>query len=198
MIRVGVTGNIGSGKTTVCKMFRHLGVPVYYADERGKYFLDTPEVKKQIINALGNDILDQEGNIARQKLAARVFNNADELHQLNAIIHPLVRADFQQWSAEQTATSYVIKEAAILIESGQYKHLDKIILVSAPEDIRIQRVCERDQTDADRVRQRAAHQMPEEEKTRFADYIIHNDGKQALIPQVNRIHKSLLNFGNGF
>lgn len=179
-------------------MFRHLGVPVYYADERGKYFLDTPEVKKQIINALGNDILDQEGNIARQKLAARVFNNADELHQLNAIIHPLVRADFQQWSAEQTATSYVIKEAAILIESGQYKHLDKIILVSAPEDIRIQRVCERDQTDADRVRQRAAHQMPEEEKTRFADYIIHNDGKQALIPQVNRIHKSLLNFGNGF
>ncbi len=198
MIRVGVTGNIGSGKTTICKIFKQLGIPVYYADERGKYFLDKPAVKNQVINALGDGILDREGGINRQKLAARVFNNQDELNQLNAIIHPLIREDFMRWSAEQTARPYVIQEAAILIESGQHIHLDKIILVKAPEDIRIQRVCDRDQTDADLVRQRAIHQMPEDEKTRFADYIIHNDGKQALIPQVNLIHKSLLNLGNGF
>ncbi len=191
MMRVGVTGNIGSGKTTVCKMFRQLDVPVYYADERGKYFLDTPEVKEKVRHAFGDDILDREGDIDRQKLAARVFRNPDELNQLNAIIHPLVRADFLQWSAEQRTAPYVIQEAAILIESGQHRNLDKIILVKAPEEIRIQRVCDRDQTSAEHVRQRGRHQMPEEEKSKFADFIINNDGKQALIPQVMRIHESL-------
>ncbi len=197
-MRVGVTGNIGSGKTTVCNIFRQLGVPVYYADERGKYFLQTPAVKKEIRQAFGDEIMDQEESIDRQKLATQVFNNQDDLNRLNAIIHPRVRADFLRWATEQTQAPYVIQEAAILIESGHHVNLDKVILVRAPEDMRIQRVCDRDHTDADHVRQRAKHQMPEEEKSRFADFVIHNDGKQALIPQVNRIHESLSGHDDGF
>ncbi len=198
MIRVGVTGNIGSGKTTVCNIFSQLGVPVYYADERGKYFLETPAVKQEIIHTFGDDILEREGGIDRQKLAAHVFNNQDMLNRLNAIIHPRVRTDFLHWAAEQSQARYVIQEAAILIESGQHKNMDKIILVRAPEDIRIHRVCNRDHTDADHVRQRAKYQMPEEEKSKFADFAIYNDGKQALIPQVQRIHKILSSLDDGF
>jgi len=191
MMLVGVTGNIGSGKTTVCQLFRQLGVPVYYADERGKYFLKTPDVRNAIRDAFGDSVLNGEGGIDRKKLASLVFSDRKRLSQLNALIHPLVRSDFQRWAAKQTGAPYVIQEAAILIESGQHKYLDKIILVQAPEAVRIKRVCERDGASADQVRQRAKHQMPEAEKGKHADLIIVNDGQQALIPQVNDIHRTL-------
>ncbi len=189
---VGVTGNIGSGKTTVCELFSKLGIPVYYADDRAKLFLNTPEVIDELVSIFGHDILTKEKQIDRQRLAGKVFHDEVKLGQLNAIIHPRVKDDFQRWATEQTHAPYVIQEAAILIESGHYQNMDKIILVRAPEHVRIRRVSERDHVDDHDVRQRAKHQMPEKEKVKFADFIITNDSRKALVPQVNDIHQKLV------
>ena len=193
MIRVGVTGNIGSGKSTVCKLFSVLGIPVYHADERAKWLLEN---NNAIVNAvkilLGNEAYNTNGKLNRPWIASKVFANPGLLQQYNDIIHPAVLRDSENWMNAQRNVPYTIKEAALFIESGSYKQLDFIICVTAPESIRLQRIVKRDQASVDSIKARMASQMPEEEKVKKAHAVIVNDGKQEIIPQVWAIHHQLL------
>lgn len=193
MIRVGVTGNIGSGKSTVCKLFSVLGIPVYHADERAKWLLENDNA---IVNAvkilLGNEAYNTNGKLNRPWIASKVFANPGLLQQYNDIIHPAVLRDSENWMNAQRNVPYTIKEAALFIESGSYKQLDFIICVIAPESIRLQRIVKRDQASVDSIKARMASQMPEEEKVKKAHAVIVNDGKQEIIPQVWAIHHQLL------
>ena len=137
MLKIGLTGNIGSGKSTIAKIFEKLGVPVFYADLAARDLFNNGMVKKNIIKLLGTGILDLSENRDRKKVASIVFDNTDKLNQLNEIIHPQVRADFNKWCDVQSS-EYVIMEAAILVESGLYKQLDQNIVVSCPEELRIE------------------------------------------------------------
>lgn len=191
-LQIGLTGGIGSGKSTVAKIFETLGIPVYYADERSKYILqNNTSVKEKIVKEWGGNVLDSAGNIDKKALAALVFSKPEELKKLNAILHPLVAEDYQFWFSQQHDVPYTIKEAAILIESGSHKNCDKIIVVTVPESLAIARVMERDGVSEDQVKQRIANQMAVEEKIKFADFIITNDHQQMLISQVLEIHHKL-------
>ena len=192
MILAGLTGNIGSGKTTVSRLFSMLGVPVYCADEKGRQFLGLAEVKEKVVSLFGGRVLNEEGMIDRKKLASVVFADKGKLRQLNEVIHPMVRADFRKWADKHEGHPYVIEEVAILFESGLARDFDKIVLVAAPEDIRINRVCKRDGVEADSVRQRARHQWSEEKKIPLSDFIINNDGNSLVIDQVTEVHEQLL------
>ncbi len=189
---VGLTGNIGSGKSTVARLFSLLDIPIYHADARAKTFLEHEQVKKQITECFGREVLNNQSAIDRKKLAALVFNHTDSLRKLNNIIHPLVREDFRNWVKSCEKSPYVLQEAAILIESGQHLCFDRIILVAAPEALCIARVCSRDEVSPEDVKQRARHQLGEQEKRLIADYVIENDGQRLLLPQVNNIHQMLL------
>lgn len=192
MLKVGITGNIGSGKSTVCRIFELLGIHVYYADERSRLLMHEPAVIQKIVSLFGEDLLNEEKKIDRKKLAVVVFNDPEKLKQLENIIHPATLQDFDQWCESYKQEAYILKEAAILFESKTYPGLHKIITVSAPEDIRIQRVISRDHVTEDMVLQRVRSQWSDEEKMKRADFIIYNDGRQLLIPQVVDIHNSLL------
>jgi len=191
MKRVGITGNIGSGKTTVCKVFETIGIPVFYADELARSMLQEPEVVNSIVQAFGNSVLSQDGKINRTALAQFVFNNKESLQQLNQIIHPLVRGKFEDWAAARYNFPYIIQEAAILVETGLYKNFDKIIVVSAPETVRIKRVMERDGVSESDVRARGANQLPQEMLEEKADFIIFNNGNTSVISQVLEIDRDL-------
>ncbi len=192
MLKVGVTGGIGSGKSVVCRVFTTLGIPVFNADDAGKYLMATDvSVIASVKALLGNDVYIN--NQPDKKLIAdAVFKNPALLSQLNAIIHPAVIAYGNKWMAAQTSP-YTIKEAAILFESGSYKELDVIIGVHAPKDVRLKRVLTRDAAmTAEKVLQRMANQMDEDEKMKRCDYIITNDGNRAIIPQVFDLHQIFL------
>lgn len=192
MILVGLTGNIGSGKTTVSRLFSMLGVPVYYADKKGRQFLGFPEVQEKVISLFGEEVLDKNGKIDRKKLASVVFADKGKLRQLNGVIHPIIRKDFRQWAKKRAGFPYVMEEAAILFEGGFAGDFDKIVLVTAPEHLRISRVCKRDGVGADSVRQRARHQWREEDKESLSDFVIKNDDTSLVIDQVRETHGELL------
>ncbi len=192
MIKVGLTGNIGSGKTTVCKIFEVLGIPVFYADEKAKSVLELPHVLKKVAGFLGEDVINAEGKPDKAVIASKVFADNKLLKKLNSIIHPEVIDAYYNWLKEHSGFSYTVKEAAILIESGYYKELDKIIFVESDENIMINRVAERDMVKPQQVKQRLDNQMSQKDKKRFADYIIKNFGDTPLIPQVVEIHKNLI------
>src|SRR6185312_13251132 len=189
MLKVGVTGGIGSGKSTVCRIFECLGVPVFRADDEGRRALDNEDVKEQVIALCGESIV-KDGKLDRAKIASVVFNNPEKLQKLNAIIHPKVREAFAEWLKKQNAP-WIIEEAAIVFESGLYQTLDAVIVVSAPEDIRIKRVTERDKISETQVRERMKNQLSEEERVKRADFVIVNDGNQMLIPQTIEVYKKL-------
>lgn len=193
MIKLGITGNIGSGKTTVCALFEALGVPVIYADRVSRQLLeDDPTVMEAVISLLGKESY-RDGIPDRAFIAAQVFGSKTKLSGLNGIIHPRVHGSIQRWFAELPAdTPYAIEEAALLIESGGFRLLDELILVTAPEELRIQRVMKRDLVAREQVEARINHQMKESEKRRYCDYIIKNDGEHLLLPQVLSIHQELL------
>ncbi len=194
MIKVGITGGIGSGKTTVCKVFQILGVPIYFADIRAKVILDTnEEVKLKIINCFGNELLSDSGFVDRIKLAAFVFNSKEKLEKLNAILHPLVQIDFDNWLKQHATYNYILKEAAILFESGSFKNLDSIITVIAPLDLRISRVMFRDDISKSQIESRIDKQISDEEKIKRSQFVIYNNEEDFLIPQILKIHKQLLN-----
>ena len=194
MIKVGITGGIGSGKTTVCKVFQILGVPIYFADIRAKVILDTnEEVKLKIINCFGNELLSDSGFVDRIKLAAFVFNSKEKLEKLNAILHPLVQIDFENWLKQHGTYNYILKEAAILFESGSFKNLDSIITVIAPLDLRISRVMFRDDISKSQIESRIDKQISDEEKIKRSQFVIYNNEEEFLIPQILKIHKQLLN-----
>ena len=190
-MQIGLTGGIGSGKSTVAKVFELLHVPVYYADNRSKYILQNNSlVKEKLREYWGEIIFDSAGNIDTKALAEIVFKNEAELQKLNALLHPLVADDYNKWLSLQNC-AFVIKEAAILVESGSYKACDKIIVVSVPQNIAIERVKARDNASEEQVLARMSKQMPNDEKIKYADFVIENDGIKMLIPQILEIHKQL-------
>lgn len=190
MIKIGITGGIGSGKSVVSSLFRMNKIPVYTADVESKRLSDTsPVIRKKLISLFGdtiyvNDLLD------RKRLASFIFSNEHVLKKVNEIIHPVVKKDFQAWVKQQKGNICAI-ESAILFESGFEKTVDVVLLVYAPVELRLTRAMERDgATEAD-IMKRMNRQMPEELKRKQADYIIVNDDVQALIPQVDRFLKLL-------
>ena len=192
MVKVGLTGGIGSGKTTVCELFMSLGIPVFFSDEASKSILNNnTEVKKELKALFGPAIYNNSGVLDRKILAGIVFARPEALYKLNHIVHPLVRTAFLDW-VEKQKSPYIIKEAAILIESGAYKDVDAIVSVYAPEFLRIQRVMERDDVHKEAVEARMKRQMPENEKLNCSDYILYNDDVQLLLPQVLKLHKTFL------
>lgn len=193
MLRVGITGGIGAGKTTVCKLFEQLGVPVYYADIRAKTLMyrDLP-LKTAIKELLGSEAYHRNGRPNRGYIAAKVFSDADLLQKLNALVHPAVEADAHEWYSQYTALPYALYEAALLVENGTYRHYDKLISVTAPEGVRIQRVVQRDGSSVEQVTARLQHQLPQAKKDSLADYVINNVDQASLVAQVAAVHKALL------
>lgn len=192
MIKIGITGGIGSGKTTVSKVFQLLGVPVYYSDDEAKKLLDeNEEVNKSIVNVFGKEVMHEHALVDRKKLAAIVFNNKEKLAQLNAIVHPAVGKHFDNWLKQQH-TPYVLKEAAILFESGAYKQVDKTIVVTAPMELKVARVVKRDKVEAEEVIKRINNQMSDEDKVKRSDFVITNDETSLVIPQVLSIHENIM------
>ena len=191
MIRIGITGGIGSGKSTVCKVFELLRIPVYYADDEGKKILDSPEVKERIIKIFGDVVLAKDKTVDRKKMADLVFNNKENLEKLNSIIHPAVGAHFEEWLETYKDHAYVIKEAAILFESGAYKQVDKVITVTAPIELKIKRAMHRNKITREEVEKRMQNQLSDEEKIKRSQYSIINDEEQLIIPQILEIHKAL-------
>lgn len=191
MLKVGLTGGMGSGKSTVAKIFETLHIPVYYADDAAKRLMnENAELKKQIIELLGNDVYEN-GVLNRKKVSERLFQDPALVKAINAIVHPVTIADAEQWMESQTSP-YCIKEAALIFESGSEKNLDIIITVVSPLHLRIQRLLERDNTTEEAIRARMKNQLSDEEKINRSDYIIFNDEEHMLIPQVLEIHQQLL------
>jgi dephospho-CoA kinase len=194
-LSVGVTGGIGSGKSTVCKIFSLLGIPVFVADTEAKLLMNSnPEIRKGLTELFGESIYKQDNSLDREKLANLIFNNNELLEKVNRLVHPVVRNEFINWKNSQDSV-YVIHEAAILFESGFYKMMDYTILVSAPEEIRIKRVSERDNIEDEKVRQRINKQWTDEEKRILASIEIVNDNKKLIIPQILEIDKNLKMYG---
>lgn len=191
MLKVGVTGGIGAGKSVVCRVFHTLGIPVFNADDTAKQLMETNPALVTAIQSLFGSNIYMDGRLDRKKLASIVFEQPALLQQLNALVHPATIAFGNQWMATQTSP-YVIKEAAIFFESGSYKEMDVMIGVSAPENIRINRAMQREGMTREKVMQRIASQMDDTEKMSRCDYVIINDGTTAIIPQVLQVHQALL------
>jgi dephospho-CoA kinase len=186
---IGITGGIGSGKTTITKYIESLGYPVYIADDEAKKLLDTPEVVNEIRNTFGEEII--ENNLVdKKKLATFVFGNENKLKQLNEIVHPKVRQHFINWS-KQWDKPFVVKEAAILFESGAYKDCDYTILVTAPEDVRIDRVIKRDNTNKEDVIKRIRSQWSDEDKAKLADFVVQNVDLEQSKKEIDEIIKKV-------
>lgn len=194
-LRVGITGGIGSGKTTVCSIFETLGIPVYNADYWARWLItNDPELRQAISSLFGADAYLPDSTYNRGYVAGIVFREPAKLAALNAAVHPAVERHSLAWHLDhaQTGVPYTLKEAALLIESGSHHHLDQLIVVTAPENLRIQRVVERDKISADAVRARIKSQLPESEKERLADFVIRNDGEHSLVQQVFAVHQALV------
>jgi dephospho-CoA kinase len=195
MLKIGITGGIGSGKSTICRLFEKLGIPVYYADDRAKWILQhDPVVKEKLIKLLGAEAFFVDGGLNKGYLAGKVFENRPLLQQLNDLVHPAVAIDSKKWFEEQAEEGfrYALKEAALIFESGADKHLDKVILITAPEKVRIKRVIERDQVTQESVMKRMQNQLTDEEKIKHADYIIENIRWENVNTQVDEIHQTLI------
>ena len=192
MLRVGITGGIGSGKTTVCKLFELQGIAIFYADQEAKKAMSTDQqLMSDIRTQFGNDIYSSEGTLNRSKLASIVFNDDRQLAMLNSIVHPAVFRLFDEWVDQQTS-AYVIKEAALLFESNSYKDCHSTILVKSPELMRISRVVKRDRITEQDVLKRMAKQLGDNEKEKLSEYVIINDERTLIIPQVLDLHSEFL------
>jgi dephospho-CoA kinase len=193
MLTIGLTGGIGSGKTTVAQIFEVLTIPVYYADQAAKNLMNQdPSLKEQITAAFGKTVY-KEGSLDRAYLAKLVFGDSEKLNILNSIVHPATMRDAAQWIKRQHAP-YVLKETAILFEAGLENNYDRIIGVTAPESLRLERVLSRDHSSVEKVLQRMKQQMNEEEKMSRCHFVIHNDGIKPILPQVLTIHENLLKY----
>jgi dephospho-CoA kinase len=190
-LKIGITGGIGSGKSTVAKVFETIGIPVYYADDAAKRLMNEDAALQQQITALFGPTAYVQGQLDRKYIAGQVFSDKTKLQQLNAIVHPATIADGERWMQQQT-TPYAIKEAALIFESGTQGGLDYVIGVSAPTSLRLLRVMKRDQVDREAVIARMNKQINEIIKMRLCDFIIYNDEQQLVIPQVLDLHEKLV------
>ena len=187
---IGLTGGIGSGKTTIANYFKSFGVPVYIADDEARKIMQSVEIISAIKNVFGDTVFENE-KLNREELAKIVFNNPEKLEKLNNIVHPAVKKHFEQWLLQHTAAPYVIYEAAILFESGSYKNCDLIITVTAPIESRIQRVVERDKTTRELVLKRINAQWTDEQRISKSDFIIENTSMETTKLEVVKILKIL-------
>lgn len=191
MLKIGITGGIGSGKSTVCRVFSALGIPVFEADRIAKNLMNTDHgIHEKLINLFGTSVYLPDHTVDRKYLAGIVFNDTSLLAQLNAIVHPVVRKSFFDW-CEKQQSPYVIHEAAILFESGFYKMMDKTITVVTSENERIQRVMKRDGLTLDLVKERIKNQWPDDERIKLADFVIGNNDNELIIPQIIKIDKKI-------
>lgn len=195
MIKIGITGGIGSGKTTVCHVFEQLGIPVFYADTVAKEIMVTdPVLREGMMNTFGIESYELSGKLNNKHIAQIVFNNKTELEKLNALVHPAVFRAFESWQQTIPAdVPYNLKEAALLFESGSYQMCDHSILVTAPKAVKIQRVMERDGVTSEQVEARMDKQLSDEEKNKMADFLITNDESQSVILQVLELHHQFIN-----
>jgi dephospho-CoA kinase len=187
---IGLTGGIGSGKTTIANYFATMGVPVYIADDAAKKVMQSKSITEQIKTTFGDSLFENE-ILNRAKLAEIVFNNADKLAALNSIVHPAVKNDFELWLFDNKNSEYVIYEAAILFESGRYKECDVIITVTAPEEIRIERVIKRDNTTREQVLSRMKMQWNDEKRISLSNFVINNSNLKIAKEEVVKILKIL-------
>ena len=192
MLSIGLTGGIGSGKTMVAEYIKSFGIPVYIADDEARKLMDRDRVIQAISTAFGKDVLD-DGTLNRDKLAKIAFNNPEKLQKLNAIVHPEVKKHFDCWVEKHKQFPFVVKEAAILFESGSNKDCDAVITITAPLETRLQRVMERDQTDRESVLKRIQNQWTDEQRIEKSNYVIHNLSVDATKEQINEILKLLKN-----
>jgi dephospho-CoA kinase len=195
-LKIGLTGNIGSGKSIVSEMFKVIGIPIYSADEKAKHFLNSEEVKIAIASKFGNELLSESNEIDKDRFAKLIFNNKENLDYANSLIHPLVMADFEKWCKEFSEQNYVLMESAIIFESHLEKLFDKIVVVYCPKELRLKRVMGRDKVDEERVLARIKNQLSDNEKNKLADFIIQNDDTILVIPQVIEIDKKIKNINS--
>ncbi len=191
LLKIGITGGIGSGKSTVCNIFHILGIPVFDADKEARKLYDELLVKEIIIREFGEDMYPN-GTFDRKRMSDLVFQSPEKLKRLNALLHPLVQVQYDTWIQQQQQSPYAIKEAALLIESESYRQLDQLILVTCPLEKRIERVMKRDRVTNDDVQARISRQLPEDDKRAYCQYEIINDDTKLLIPQVLQIHHEFM------
>lgn len=188
-LKVGVTGGIGSGKSLICQIFVKLGVPIYDADSRAKWLMNnSPDIKKDIIKAFGKDSYKQ-GQLNRDYLADYVFNDDKKLKILNSIVHPAVGEDYMSWVGQQKDHAYVVNEAALMFEANVDKRIDKVINVSAPEEVKIERILSRDPfRTREEIQAIMNKQLTDKAREKRSDFTIVNDGKNMILPQVIELH----------
>jgi dephospho-CoA kinase len=193
MKKIGITGGIGSGKTTISNIFKVLSIPVYDADSRAKQLMtENSEVKNSIIQLLGQNSYLENGALNRQFVGQKIFSNPTLRKNLNAIVHPAVHQDFQLWASRMEGAPYVLDEAALIFESGGNQHLDQMILVTAPVETRIERVIQRNNMTREQVIERVQAQWDDNKKLPMSDFVIVNDGNSPVIRQVLEIHRLLI------
>jgi dephospho-CoA kinase len=190
-MKLGITGGIGSGKTSVCKVFNVLGIPVFSADPEARKIMDNDRNIKREINEIVGKNIYHGGQLNRMELASLIFNNRDILEKVNSLVHPIVFEHFNRWAEKQT-TPYVIMEAAILFESGASKLVDRVATIVAPVEERISRVTRRNKLNRDQVMERINNQMTDEERIKMSDYVINNSENDMIIPVILRINEDLL------
>lgn len=192
-MKVAITGNIGSGKSYVCDLFRSLGIPVFDSDYEAKLLYNRPEVREKMVERFGIEIYDSEGHLDRKRMAAKVFSDPCALGYVESVLYPVLNAWFDEWAAEQDSP-YVLYESALIFEKHLESMFDAIIVVAASEPVRIARVMRRDGCTEEQVRARMAYQLPQAEKVAHADYVIvheEDDEDEFLVQQVRDIHEKL-------
>jgi len=190
MIVVGLTGGIGSGKSIIAGIFKTLGVAVYNSDERAKELYFKPEIKKQVEALLGKEAYATPTELNKKLISEKIFSEAGLLEKLNAIIHPAVGKDFEDFRSAHKNEKYIIKESALLLEAGLLNKIDKLLVVTSNPSLRIERIKKRDNLDKDEIEKIIKKQLPEEEKIKQADWVIENNEEKLIIPQVLEIHRS--------
>lgn len=194
MLKVGITGGIGSGKSTICNIFRNLGVPIFSSDEEGRKVLNEDEdVRKELRKLFGDDMFISDGSVDRPRLASLIFSDPNAMDQVVSLVHPKVQEKYETWCIKHESRPYTLKEAAILFESGYYHDLDKIIHVFAPKEVRMQRVIQRDKSIKEEVMKRMRFQYTDEERNKLADFILINEEIDTLLPQVMELHEIFVN-----
>ena len=188
---IGLTGGIGSGKSTVANYIASKGIPVYIADEEAKKIMERIDVKSSIQSLFKESILNADNTLKRNKIAELVFSNPDKLKQLNAIVHPAVKNHFINWMKEHKDASFIIKEVAILFETGGHKDCDKVILITAPEEVRIERAMKRDNSTKESVLARIKNQLPEADKIKLSDFVVENTNLETTLLKIDEILKIL-------
>lgn len=192
MLKVGVTGGIGSGKSIVCNIFELLKIPVFKADKEAGKIMDINEiVRKKLTMLAGDDLYNSEGHLDKKKLAAIIFTDKQKMVEINSIVHPLVFEEYFEWLKYRQHEKYTIMEAAIIFEGGYDRMFDRIITVYAPEELRISRTMKRGNIERSAVIERINNQLNDEMKVQKSDYVIYNDNNQLVIPQILKIHYQL-------